>query len=389
MHHARDRKVLLFVTAALMVAIPIEGSAFAQQATKLDSTRIARVGGRTLSHSTIIHMPADELFAHFTTAEGIVKAWSVAKAKVDFRVGGQIRTAYNADADLDAPTSIVNTILAFEPNRMITIKATAPAGAPEWLQLVCREAFSVITFEPVSPLATRLTITGVGYGEGEMWDQAYAFFDKGNQWTLDEMKRKLGPGDEDGAAGVGGVMELLRSFEGDWVFETTGPNGKPFYGRTRFDAIVDGTWIGADGWLGGEEGMSPHAHWVAGVNPATGMVEYTNYFEKGHIGTGHIALVAPNTLGFEMLVYTAGGAQEVEAGEGVASAPAPPQKMYVEFEKKSDDAFVSRMYKGIDRRTEGAKPMMELPYTRVAAVPEKFLRVKGEAIPGEPAPSRR
>ncbi|MCW5769037.1 MAG: hypothetical protein KIT19_10160 [Phycisphaeraceae bacterium] len=94
-----------------------------------------------------------------------------------------------------------------------------------------------------------------------MKDQAYAFFDKGNQWTLDEMKRKLGPGDEDGAAGVGGVMELLRSFEGDWVFETTGPNGKPFYGRTRFDAIVDGTWIGADGWLGGEDGMSPRAGW--------------------------------------------------------------------------------------------------------------------------------
>lgn len=333
------------------------------------------VGGRTLSHSAIIHMPADELFAHFTTAEGIVKAWSVAKAKVDFRVGGQIRTAYAADADLDAPTSIVNTILAFEPNRMITIKATAPEGSPEWLQLVCREAFSVITFEPMSPRATRLTITGVGYGEGEVWDQAYAFFDKGNQWTLDQMKQKLGPGNEDGAARA---MALLRTFEGDWVFETKGPDGKTFLGRTRFDAIVDGTWIGADGWLGNDEGMSPHAHWVAGVNPATGMVEYTNYFEKGHIGTGHIEIVAPNTLGFEMVVYTAGGAREVVAGEGVASAPASPQKMYVEFERRSDDAFVSRMYMGIDRRTEGAKPMMELPYTRVGVVPERYLKMKGQ-----------
>ncbi|MBX3365687.1 MAG: SRPBCC domain-containing protein [Phycisphaeraceae bacterium] len=335
----------------------------------------ASIGGRTLTHSAIIHMPADELFAHFTTAEGIVKAWSVAKARVDFRVGGQIRTAYAADADLDAPTSIVNTILAFEPGRMVTIKATAPAGAPEWLQLVCREAFSVITFEPVSPRATRLTITGVGYGEGEMWDQAYAFFDKGNQWTLDQMKQKLGPGDEDGAAEV---MKLLRTFEGDWVFETTGPDGKVFLGHTRFYGLVDGSWVGADGWLGGEEGMSPHAHWVAGVNPATGMVEYVNYFEKGHIGTGHIEVVAPNTLGFEMMVHTAGGAREVEAGEGVASAPASPQKMYVEFEKRSDDAFVSRMYRGIDRRTEGAKPMMELRYTRVAAVPERYLKMKGK-----------
>lgn len=341
-------------------------SARAQEAAPVGGVvAAAPIGGRTLTHSAIIHMPADELFAHFTTAEGIVKAWSVAKARVDFRVGGQIRTAYDANADLDAPTSIVNTILAFEPGRMVTIKATAPEGSPEWLQLVCREAFSVITFEPVSPLATRLTITGVGYGEGEMWDQAYAFFDKGNQWTLDQMKQKLGPGNEDGAAEVAAVMELLRSFEGDWVFETAGPDGKPFYGHTRFYGLVDGSWVGADGWLGDEEGMSPHAHWVAGVNPATGMVEYTNYFEKGHIGTGHIELVAPNTLGFEMVVYTAGGT-------------ATPQKMYIEFERRSDDEFISRMYMGIDRRTEGAAPMMELRYGRAAAVPERYLKMKGE-----------
>lgn len=366
---------VLVSSGGLLVPLSAQAQARAQEGGTVAATPI---GGRTLSHSAVIHMPAEELFAHFTTAEGIVKAWSVAKARVDFRVGGQIRTAYAADADLDAPTSIVNTILAFEPNRMITIKATAPAGSPEWLELVCREAFSVITFEPVSPRATRLTITGVGYGEGEMWDQAYAFFDKGNQWTLDQMKQKLGPGDEDGAAEVAGVMELLRTFEGDWVFETTGPDGKVFLGHTRFYGLVDGNWVGADGWLGGEEGMSPHAHWVAGVNPATGMVEYVNYFEKGHIGTGHIEVVAPNTLGFEMMVHTAGGAREVEAGEGVASAPASPQKMYVEFERRSDDAFVSRMYRGIDRRTEGAKPMMELAYTRVAAVPERYLKMKGE-----------
>ncbi len=353
---------ILVLTASLVAAL---GSARAQEgAVEPRAGEQTQVGGRTLTHSAIIHMPAHELFAHFTTAEGIVKAWGVAQARVDFRVGGQIRTAYKADADLDAPTSIVNTILAFEPDRMISIKATAPEGAPEWLQLACRDAFSVIAFEPVSPEATRLTITGVGYGEGEVWDQAYAFFDKGNQWTLDQMKQKLGPGEEGGAARV---MELLRTFEGDWVFETTGPDGKAFLGRTRFDAIVDGTWIGADGWLGNDEGMSPHAHWVAGVNPATGMVEYTNYFEKGHIGTGHIEMVAPNTLGFEMVVHSAGG-----------TGAAGPQKMYIEFEKASDDAFVSRMYSGIDRRTEGVKPMMELAYKRVAVVPERYLKMKGE-----------
>lgn len=360
---------ILVLGASLVGVLPLH--AHAQDGGGAAGVAAAPVGGRTLTHSAIIHMSAEELFAHFTTAEGIVRAWSVAQASVDFRVGGEIRTAYDANADLDAPTSIVNTILAFEPGRMVTIKATAPEGAPEWLQLVCREAFSVITFEPVSPSATRLRITGVGYGEGEMWDRAYAFFDKGNQWTLDQMKQKLGPGD---LGGAGAVMELLRSFVGDWVFETTGPDGKVFLGHTRFDALVDGAWVGADGWLGGEEGMSPHAHWVAGVNPATGMVEYTNYFEKGHVGTGHISVVAPETLGFEMVVHAA------RSGDGTDGAASRSQMMFVEFEKRSEDVFISRMYMGIDRRTEGAKPAMDLRYTRVASVPEKYLRMKGEGM---------
>jgi uncharacterized protein YndB with AHSA1/START domain len=364
---------------ASLVVLSSIGAAYvlaqeAMERTDGEVVAIAPIGGRLLTHSAIIRVPVEDVFASFTTAEGIVRAWGVAKARVDFRVGGEFRTAYEEETDLDSRNAIVNTILSFEPNRMISIKATAPIGSPEWLELVCAETHSVITFEPVSPLATRLTITGVGYQAGGLWDEAYAFFDKGNQWTLDHMKAQLEGEEERGdtAANAAEAMELLRSFEGDWVFETKGPDGKAFLGLTRFYGLVDGAWVGADGWLGGEEGMSPHAHWVAGVNPSTGMVEYTNYFEKGHIGTGHIEVVAPNTLGFEMMVHTAGGAEEESARE-----PAP-QVMYVEFEKRSDDAFVSRMYMGIDRRTEGAKPMMELPYTRVASVPERYLRMKGE-----------
>ncbi len=365
------------VASLVVLGLIGAGRVGAQEATPVpEGTEFAAapIGGRTLTHSAIIHVPVEEVFAHFTTAEGIVRAWGVAKARVDFRVGGEFRTAYEEETDIDSRNAIVNTILSFEPNRMISIKATAPIGSPDWLELVCAETHSVITFEPVSPVATRLTITGIGYGEGEMWDEAYAFFDKGNQWTLDHMKAQLESGEVEvgGAAEVGAAMELLRSFEGDWVFETTGPDGKVFLGHTRFYGLVDGAWVGADGWLGGEEGMAPHAHWVAGVNPSTGMVEYTNYFEKGHIGTGHIEVVAPSTLGFEMVVHTAG-----ELGRSDESAPGQ-QTMYLEFERAAEDVFVSRMYMGIDRRTEGAKPMMELRYTRVAAVPERYLKMKGE-----------
>lgn len=150
----------------------------------------AAAPGRTLVLSTELGAPAAEVFRGFTTAEGIKKHWSVAKAKVDFRLGGQIRTCYQPDGDLDAPTAIVNTILAYEPDRMLTIKATAPEGSPAWLQKVCRDGWSVLRLDPTGPDRCRLTVTGVGYpaaGVDPEFDQAYAFFEKGNKWTLDKL----------------------------------------------------------------------------------------------------------------------------------------------------------------------------------------------------------
>ena len=77
------------------------------------STQPAR--GDTLVVSGIIDAPPDEIFECFKTSDGIVKSWGVAQAKVDFRIGGQIRTAYAKEADLDSPKAIVNTILAYIP----------------------------------------------------------------------------------------------------------------------------------------------------------------------------------------------------------------------------------------------------------------------------------
>src|SRR5437762_8325475 len=87
--------------------------------------------GDTLVVTAVVDAPSDEIFACFKTSEGIMKAWGVAQAKVDFRVGGQIRSAYAMDIDLDSPKAIANTILAYIPGRMLVMKPTAPEGAPD------------------------------------------------------------------------------------------------------------------------------------------------------------------------------------------------------------------------------------------------------------------
>lgn len=111
---------------------------------------------------------------------------------MDFRIGGQIRSAYQPDTDLDSAAAIVNTILSYEPNRMISLKATAPAGSPDWLQAICRTGWTVIRLDPIDPHRTQVTISGMGYETGPLFDAAYDFFKKGNEWTLQRMQKSLG-----------------------------------------------------------------------------------------------------------------------------------------------------------------------------------------------------
>lgn len=123
----------------------------------------------------------------FATAEGW-KLLGVAHAEVDFRVGGLVRTHYDPKGVLGDEKTIENTILAYEPLRMIAFRATkAPAGFP-FPKEVMERTWSVATFEPAGAERTRLVLRGHGYGTDEASRKMRAFFDQGNAWTLERLR---------------------------------------------------------------------------------------------------------------------------------------------------------------------------------------------------------
>ena len=78
----------------------------------------------------IIDAPIQRVWAAFTTADGL-KSWMVPHAQIDLRVGGKMLTNYNPAGAIGDPETIENTILSFEPLRMLSIKATkAPESFP-------------------------------------------------------------------------------------------------------------------------------------------------------------------------------------------------------------------------------------------------------------------
>ena len=73
----------------------------------------------------IIDAPIDAVWAAFTTKEG-QESWNVAHAEIDLKVGGKMQTHYDANGRIGDPNTTENTILCFEPRRMLAIQVMNP-----------------------------------------------------------------------------------------------------------------------------------------------------------------------------------------------------------------------------------------------------------------------
>ena len=133
----------------------------------------------------VVDAPVEQVWRAFTTREG-AESWMVAHADVDLRVGGKMRTHYSKDGKLGDPGTIENTIICYDPQRMISIKNTrAPESFP--FKKAIQEMWTVIYFEPVESGKTKVTCRGLGFTDDPESQQMRKFFERGNQITMDAL----------------------------------------------------------------------------------------------------------------------------------------------------------------------------------------------------------
>jgi uncharacterized protein YndB with AHSA1/START domain len=147
-------------------------------------------------NSAVVDAPVSDVWKAFTTTEGI-KSWMVAEGDIDLRIGGKMRTAYAAGTDLGGPNAIENTIIAYDPERMLTIQNTkAPEIFP--FKKAISQVWTVIYFEPVGKEKTKVTVRMLGYRAEDEFVQMRRFFMDGNQQTIDELVKHFGHKDGKG-----------------------------------------------------------------------------------------------------------------------------------------------------------------------------------------------
>ncbi len=174
-------KHLLLIAQILMLAI----SSGARPALAQEQPKPAE----PLVHEAVYEAPVRAVWDAFATAEG-QKGWNVAHAEVDLRVGGLMRTHYDPKGKLGDAGTIENTVLAYDPMRMLSIKVSRfPQSFP--FKKAVEGMWTVLYFEALSPTRTRLTVRGLGFTDEAESQKLRAFFDQGNAYTLVKLKSYL------------------------------------------------------------------------------------------------------------------------------------------------------------------------------------------------------
>ena len=168
--------LLMFVTAATLPA------------QKSSTTEPAATDTR-LTTEVEIDASVDVVWKAMTTTEGL-KSWVAPLADIDFKVGGEWRANYDANGELGDKNTIINTVLCYDPHRMLALKvASTPESFP--FKTAVKKAWSIFYFTRVDDTKTKLTIVGLGYDDTEESQKMKSFFESGNKYSLGELKKAV------------------------------------------------------------------------------------------------------------------------------------------------------------------------------------------------------
>src|SRR5205823_10169133 len=116
-------------------------------------------------HKVYDNAPLDHYWTDYTTKAGL-ESWMVAHSKIYLKVGGKMRTQYNPKGTLEEGRGIENTILSYEPMRMLSFKVTrAPEGF--LFPIALKSMWTVLYFEAQGEKATRVREVCMGFGDDD------------------------------------------------------------------------------------------------------------------------------------------------------------------------------------------------------------------------------
>jgi uncharacterized protein YndB with AHSA1/START domain len=148
-------------------------------------------GDRVLRVETSLPMPPAAVWRYFADEEKL-KCWVAPAIQLDLKVGGALRTNYDAKAGVDGVGAITLPILAMVPNEQITYKVRLTDNFGPQLQGEDANLQEAVQLQPLANGGTLVVSSMSGWGKGGQWDRVYDFFTKGNEFTYKELVKCAG-----------------------------------------------------------------------------------------------------------------------------------------------------------------------------------------------------
>lgn len=165
-----------------------------------DCSSVDAHGARTLCREAVLPVDVPSVWTLWSDPAQL-STWMAPVAAIDLRPGGIMEAAYDVSGRIGDPGNILNRVVAVEPQRSLSLQVErAPPGFPHPHEV--SDLVTVIELTAVGAQATRVRVSMSGYREGQAFDDLYAFFARGNTWTLRALSRRVTNGpmrwDEDG-----------------------------------------------------------------------------------------------------------------------------------------------------------------------------------------------
>jgi len=115
---------------------------------------------------------------------------AVVNARIELKIGGKMKTQYDPKGTIDDSKAIENTILSYEPMRMLSFKVTkAPEGFP--FPNAIKNMWTVVYFAPEGDKATRVREVSMGFGADDESKKMREFFNRGNAVTMQHLQKRF------------------------------------------------------------------------------------------------------------------------------------------------------------------------------------------------------
>jgi uncharacterized protein YndB with AHSA1/START domain len=142
---------------------------------------------RILFKTVTVKAPLAEVWKAWTTTEG-VKSFFAAEARVEAVPAGPFEIYFSKDAPPGSRGSEGCTVLAVEPMRSFAFEWNAPPSLPALRKLHTNVQ---LLFDELGPREVRVRLVSLGWGTGEEWAKAHAYFDKAWSFVLANLEKRF------------------------------------------------------------------------------------------------------------------------------------------------------------------------------------------------------